>query len=103
MTKQIDCSDEAWEIIRTLAPWRATAVKVRAAMPGTPIMPRPSTVIMLKSLMVEMAVTFPLAEIAERVIFVPGNDGLKVFFTHKGMSRSMIGLRVFGCNTFAPK
>jgi hypothetical protein len=55
--KQIDCSDEDWEIINTLVPWLATAEKVRAAMPGTPIIPLPSTVTMLNLLMTVTALT----------------------------------------------
>ena len=43
--KQIDCSDDDCEISDTLMSWRCSASNVRAAMPGTPSMPLPATVI----------------------------------------------------------
>ena len=52
--KQMLCSDEACEIIETLVPVRATAPKARAAMPGTPSIPRPAIVTRLCA---RMAVT----------------------------------------------
>ena len=42
--KQIDCSDDDCEMSETLIPWRCSASKVRAAIPGTPSMPFPATV-----------------------------------------------------------
>ena len=42
--KQIECSDEAWEISETEIRLACRAAKVRAAMPGTPSMPLPVTV-----------------------------------------------------------
>jgi len=47
--KQMLCSLDDCEIINTRAFCAATAEKVRAAMPGTPIMPRPATVTRLTS------------------------------------------------------
>ena len=95
--------EDDWEIISTLAPWLATAEKVRAAMPGTPIMPRPSTVTRLKPSMAVMALTVAGVLCASLSMRVPRNSGLNVFLTHNGISRSIIGLRVFGCKTLAPK
>ncbi len=42
-TKQIEDSLEAWLIIATECPACESASKVRAAIPGTPIIPFPST------------------------------------------------------------
>ena len=42
--KQIECSDDACEIIDTETPVAASAPKVRAATPGTPSIPFPCTV-----------------------------------------------------------
>ncbi len=42
--RQIECSEEAWEMSDTEIPSRWSAAKVRAAMPGTPSMPLPVTV-----------------------------------------------------------
>ena len=42
--KPIELSDEAWKMVETETPSAWTAAKVRAAMPGTPIMPFPATV-----------------------------------------------------------
>ncbi len=42
--KPIELSDEAWKIVETDRPSAWTAEKVRAAMPGTPIIPFPATV-----------------------------------------------------------
>ncbi len=42
--KQIECSEEAWEISETEIRSRWSAAKVRAAMPGTPSIPLPVTV-----------------------------------------------------------
>ena len=42
--KPIELSDDAWKIVETERPSACTAANVRAAMPGTPIMPLPATV-----------------------------------------------------------
>ena len=42
--KQIECSEEAWEMSETEICRSCSAWKVRAAMPGTPSMPLPVTV-----------------------------------------------------------
>ena len=103
MTKQIDCSDEACEIISTLVAARATAVNVRPAIPGTPTIPRPAIVIMLRSVIIVTAFTVPCVFVASRTMRVPGRSGWKVFFTHSGISRSITGRMVRGWRTFAPK
>ncbi len=66
------CSDDDWLIISTLAPARATAVKVRAAMPGTPSIPLPSTVTMVSPLMAEMAFATSLLGFGSLTTTVPG-------------------------------
>ncbi len=96
------CSDEAWEIISTLAPCAATAAKVRAAMPGTPIIPRPATVTSASPRMTVSALTVPPFP-AWATTRVPGKAGLKVLRTLIGMPRSMAGSIVLGCSTLAPK
>lgn len=45
--------------MNTLVPVRATAMKVRPAMPGTPFMPEPATVIMLTFLIAVTALIAP--------------------------------------------
>jgi hypothetical protein len=40
----MELSDEAWKMVDTDSPAACTAANVRAAMPGTPIMPLPETV-----------------------------------------------------------
>jgi hypothetical protein len=41
--KPMEFSEEAWKIVETEMPSPWSAPKVRAAMPGTPIMPLPAT------------------------------------------------------------
>ena len=96
------CSLLLWLIISTLAVWRATAPKVRAAMPGTPIIPRPATVIICISLMAVMAFT-PSGRLGvDSTMRVPGWVGLKVLSTRTGIFFSMAGVTVLGCSTLAP-
>ena len=101
-TKQMLCSDEACEIIRTLAPCAATAAKVRGgdaghthhAPAGHGDQRQP-------------------ADDGERLdgadVDSLGHDaraakaGLKVLRTLIGMPRSMAGSIVLGCSTLAPK
>ena len=96
------CSDDACEIISTLAPRCATAAKVRAAMPGTPIMPRPATVTSASPRITVRALTVPPFDDLGTTR-VPGKLGLKVLRTLIVMPRSMAGSIVFGWSTFAPK
>ncbi len=55
--KPIELSDEAWKIVETESASAWTAVNVRAAMPGTPIMPFPATVTSAWPLIVARAFT----------------------------------------------
>ena len=103
-TKQMLCSLLLWLIMSTLAPVRATAPKVRAAMPGTPIMPRPEIVIKFMLRIAVIALTVPLASACDfSTISVPGCVGSKVLSTRTGIFFSMAGVTVLGCRTLAPK
>ncbi len=53
----MELSDEAWKIVETESPSAWTAAKVRAAMPGTPIIPFPATVTSAWPLIVASAFT----------------------------------------------
>ena len=55
--KPIELSEEAWKIVETESDSACTAVNVRAAMPGTPIMPLPATVTSAWLLIVARAFT----------------------------------------------
>jgi len=93
----------ACENISTLVPVRATAENVRAAMPGTPFMPRPVTEITLTSRIVVTAlIAFAPSMCDSCTISVPGWLGLNVFLTRSGILRSMSGAIVIGCSTDAP-
>jgi len=69
------CSDEACVIINTLVSVLATAANVRAATPGTPSIPRPSTVTMLRSQITVSALICPGTASRSRRISVPGLSG----------------------------
>jgi hypothetical protein len=56
-SRQMFCSADDWVNMRVLAPLRATAENTRPATPGTPCMPGPSTVTMLRSRMAVMPLT----------------------------------------------
>ncbi len=91
------CSELLWLIISTLAPSWATLPKVRAAMPGTPIMPRPATVIMFMPRMAVMALTVPCVSLSLRsTMRVPGCSGSNVLSTRSGIFFSMAGVTVLG-------
>jgi len=74
----------------TLVPLWATAVKTRAATPGTPCMPRPCTVMMLRSRIAVMPlITVPLVILP--VISVPGWSGFRELSTRRGIFGSTSG------------
>ena len=103
MTRQMDCSDEACEIMSTLAPWLATAAKVRAAMPHSH---HPATLHSDHAQVLDGSDSFHGAAgilVASRTMRVPAQLGLKVFFTHRGMPRSTTGRMARGWSTLAPK
>jgi len=78
-------------------------VNVRPAMPGTPIMPRPATVIRCTSGMIVIALAVNGVASGSGRISVPGWAGLNVLRTRMGIPRSMTGRIVLGCTTLAPK
>ena len=55
--KQMECSEDAWELSDTEIRSRWSAANVRAAMPGTPSMPLPVTVTRAWPRMAERAFT----------------------------------------------
>ena len=70
--KQIDCSDDDCEISDTLIPSRCSASNVRAAIPGTPSMPLPPTVISAWPVAADSALTGYLSSVRRAEISVPG-------------------------------
>src|SRR5215510_1843005 len=78
ITKQMLFSDEACEIIRTLARYEATAARAFAAMPGMPCMPMPLTVIRL-TWRIEVTALTPRADgWPSTLMRVPGFSWLKL-------------------------
>src|SRR5439155_17723476 len=103
-TKQMLCSLLDWLIISTETPSAATVSKTRAAMPGTPDIPAPSTVIRPRPPSDVVALTMlPSVASASEVIVVPANDASKVLRIRTGMRASIAGSTVRGWMTFAPK
>ncbi len=89
-SRQIFCSDEDWVNMRVLAPLRATAENTRPATPGTPCMPWPSMVTMLRSRMAVMPFTGGVSETSPQ-INVPGWSGFIELSTRTGMFRLATG------------
>ena len=74
-TKEMVCSEEAWEIITTLTPLASAASNTRRATPRTPAMPRPSTVTRVIP-RIELTVLTPWARVGElSATRVPGCSG----------------------------
>lgn len=97
------CSEEDWEIMSTLIPCSATAENSLAAIPGTPSIPRPSTVRRLRPLMEVMALTRAPLLWGWSTIRVEGPSGLNVFLIRMEIFRSTAGRMVLGWITLAPK
>ena len=99
--KQIECSDEACEIIDTETPVDASAPKVRAATPGTPIIPFPCTVTSACLRIADSARTGDPPAGRPGTIVVPADSGLA-----NGRMRRIVpscsGTSVRGWSTFAP-
>ena len=99
--KQIECSDDACEIIETETPVDASAPNVRAATPGTPIIPLPCTVTSACLRMAERARTGEPPAGRPGTIVVPADSGFA-----NGRMRRMVpcwrGTSVRGCSTLAP-
>ncbi len=96
-TRQIVCSDDAWEIMMILIPSRASAAKIRAANPGIPIMPPPSIFTREMPSMEAMPVIgLPVSRLSvdAAAISVPGAEGLRLFLMRIGMSFSTAGTMV---------
>jgi hypothetical protein len=97
------CSDEAWEIIMILTPAWAVEAKIRAAMPGMPIMPPPSTLIVATLSTDAMPATGPSAGDGVSVMRVPGSPGVCSRRTLIGMRISTAGRSAKGWMIRAPK
>ena len=100
--KQIECSDEAWEMSETEMRARCMAAKVRAAIPGTPSIPLPVTVTSANPVMPEMAFTGYSRSVRRRETSVPIAAGSAKGRIRRGMLRSASGIRARGCRTLAP-
>ena len=101
-TQQIECSEEPCEIITTEIPARCSAANTRSAVPGTPIMPAPSTLTSASWPIAVMPLTGGSAgEVA--AITLPGCAGLKVLRMRIGIWRAIAGCMVCGWMTLAPK
>ena len=109
--KQMECSLLAWLIMITLTPASRTVPKMLLAVPGTPTMPVPSTLISVTFSMVAKPFTSWLA--AGRTVLpgtctvsamrVPGAARLKKLRIWIGMPNFIAGSVVRGCSTLAPK
>lgn len=100
--QQIECSELPWEIITTDTSASCRAPNTRSAVPGTPIMPAPSTSTRARPVTVAMPFTGgpPQGPASMRV---PGRSGAKVLRMMIGMPRANAGARVRGWMTLAPK
>ena len=93
-TRQMVCSEDAWEIMMMLMPSRASAAKMRAAKPGMPIMPPPS---MFTSEIPSIEAIPVMGRAPSRLIVsaaamsVPGAAGLRLFLMRMGMFFSTAG------------
>mmetsp|Transcript_23836 Transcript_23836/g.39968 ORF Transcript_23836/g.39968 Transcript_23836/m.39968 type:complete len:207 (-) Transcript_23836:1194-1814(-) len=110
--KQIECSEDACEIITTFTCASFIAWKTLDAVPGTPTMPVPSTLIMETSSIVAKPFTVrvrkPLAfvfavQVSRVVMDVPGFEILKKLRITTGMFFFIAGMVHWGCSTLAPK
>ena len=104
--KQIECSDDAWVIMIILICFNDKHSNKRFENPGIPIIPLPSRLISATFSMWLTPLTIdPLCSLLVpfELIIVPDALESKVFFMSKGIFFSIIGWRVGGNITFAPK
>ncbi len=100
--KQIECSEDAWEMSDTEIRRAWSEAKVRAAMPGTPSIPLPVTVTSACPPAAVSALTGKRAGATRSETSVPGASGSPKGRTCSGMRRPATGMSVRGCSTFAP-
>jgi hypothetical protein len=81
---------------------RCSAANVRAATPGTPSMPLPSTVMSACPGALESAFTGTSSAVSRSETSVPGALGSPKGRTKSGTLRPMIGISARGCSTLAP-
>ena len=101
--KPIELSDEAWKIVETERPSAWTAENVRAAMPGTPIIPFPATVTSDCPLTVARALTGYSSSVRRADTSVPGRSGSRKERTRSVIRLPSRGMSARGCSTLAPK
>mmetsp|Transcript_23921 Transcript_23921/g.74814 ORF Transcript_23921/g.74814 Transcript_23921/m.74814 type:complete len:215 (+) Transcript_23921:1327-1971(+) len=109
--KQIECSEEACEIMTTLTPASRTAEKMPLAVPGTPTMPVPSTEMSVMLSMVAKPLTRPsrlslgslFSSSLASVMSVPGEESSKKLRMQIGILNFIAGSVVRGWSTLAPK
>ena len=90
-------------MVDTDRPAACTAAKVRAAMPGTPIIPLPATVTSAWPRMVASALTGYRASPRRAVTDVPGCSGSRNDRTRSVVRVPSSGMSARGCSTLAPK
>ena len=101
--KQIECSDDAWEMSETEICRPCSASKVRAAIPGTPSMPLPVTVTSacppaaVSALTGKRAGRHPLGDLGPGRVGIGERAGRST-----GMRRPATGISARGCSTLAP-
>ena len=100
--KQIECSELPCEISATEMPCSRSAPNSRWAVPGTPIMPVPSTLISAIRSMLVIPLT-GCADAGSAQMSVPGFSGANVLRIQIGMPWLTAGAMVCGWITFAPK
>ena len=100
--KQIECSELPWEIRITETPSSRSAPNSRSAVPGTPIMPAPSTLTSAIRSMLVMPLT-ACDETGDSQMSVPGLSGANVLRIQIGIRFSTAGAIVCGWITLAPK
>ena len=100
--KQIECSDDAWLMSETEICRACSAAKVRAAMPGTPSMPLPVTVISAWPAAAVSAFTGLRPAPTRSETSVPGASGSAKGRTKTGIRRPATGISARGWSTLAP-
>ena len=104
--KHKDCSEEASVMKGTVAPVVATALKIRAATPGTPSMPRPSTVMSCTSrtavtaLMMPVCLPFPFTSVVNECAGMGRVEGVQNFEDLSSFNHRSDG---FGMQHLCPK
>ncbi len=97
------CSEELCVINKTFIPASLRALNTRIAIPGTPTIPLPVTVISETSDTDEKPLTTAPSLSSALLITVPSKSGLNVFFTKIGICFTIQGATEIEYKTLAPK